>query len=353
MLIPSLIFAGFLVCSLAKKGMISPFLAGGLAVALCSHFHTNYSILLFAAITYYVTTFLASSWAEEDNVSLTNMAMLPEIAANGKLNFCIKAGTLILFCFIPIPKPDFYITGIAALLVIGGILFANQEVKYSLGTFSVGLIIQILLFTGVTFLFNRFGATTNPSLAIVSAIAIPSLTSKSYAPPSIDSHNLHLDPLSLITALTLTYLTPGLSTSALSTSLFPRGISQAAAAAFLEAAVEGWVINLICHNQLSGKSTLGDLLNLDTFQWGTFSVSTSTGLLILAAIPIAITLCLITPSPTFKPSPYIAAAILTTQAVVTAGPIFTTLFLAAGFTAKWLNNNPSSNTLSFIAPTLL
>ena len=320
------------ISALAKCGAITPFIAGGLAIAYGSINKVSYETLIISTLLFYFAAYFANTWSETNERSMTTVQGINAGYKPLPL-FILKAITLLIFTILPIPKPTFYIQGLIAI-VIAVTLYCCSTDDNPLGS----IIFQSIVFITLEALFNRFSEHSSYTMALIAAVVIPSLLFPTRT-KSIYDNDAVINPIRLATALTLTLFTPGLSSNAITKSLFLPGLSQSIAGSTLDAAIEGWALHIALNNQITTKAVLGDLISLPELEWSSFTPYTSLKLVLLCLPLIAALLVLLTPMPALKLPALYPVAILTLQATLTCGLAWTIIYVGAGLTTYLLSDS--------------
>lgn len=310
---------------LAKSGGITPFTAGGIAIAYGTINQVSYEFLLYTTITFYLVAYFSNTWAETNSRSMTTMFGISD-GANPWPLYILKFIVLIIFMLLPIPKPPFYIQGLPAILIAGTLYYMGSRRPVV-----IALIVQTIVFFSLGAVFNAYADHNSYSMALIAAVVIPNLLTKPYASHSNHEREVNVNFTALGTGFILTYLTPGFSSSVITRSLFMEGVSQSIAGAVLEAAIEGWALHIMLMNQITTKTVLGDLLSLPELEWSSFTPYNSLKLVILCLPLIAAVITLVTPAYN-RPLPVIIPCILLSiQATLTSGFIWSAAFIISGY----------------------
>lgn len=259
---------------------------------------------------------------------MTTMMNLPN--ANPQPLFFVKLVVLLCFIFLPIPKPAFYIQGPIAIIISTTLYCCNSQRKSS--QIITAVVVQTVLFMILGALFNKFSDHNSYTMALIAAVSIPNLIEPSQREDTHDLYDNEVDVgwLPLAFSFLLTYLTPGFSSSVITKSVFLPGISQTVAGAILEAAIEGWALHITLKTEITTKSVLGDLLSLPELEWSTFTPHTSLKLVMLCLPLVAAIIVVCTPSMKVQPSIMLPIAILMLQATLTAGLLWSVVFILCG-----------------------
>lgn len=337
----------FTISVLAKSGVITPFIAGGLGIAYSSITQASYEQLLLSTILFYFIAYFANTWAETDNRSMTTMINLSAGGSPLPL-FTLKVAALIIFSLLPIPKPAFYLQGILAIIIAVTIYCRNSPYKTS--DLLIGVTIQTVIFITLGLLFNRFSDHSSYSMALIAAVAIPNLLNPSTPGRQGYENEVDVSLFSIACTFFLTYITPGYSSSVITKSVYLQGKSQMVAGAILESAIEGWALHIALTNQITTKAVLGDLLSLPELEWSTFTPFTSLKLVMLCLPIIAAVIVVCTPMLNVSVPILVPCAILMLQATMTCGLLWSAAFILCGCINHNLSgfNDKSYTGLSFM-----
>jgi len=348
-LILILLGSALLTGALSKRALITPYGAGAFGLFLGSLFNLTFAPLTFTVILLYLTASLGNAIPEADGEGVDTSVILNARHAhsyNRAESFLYKTGALVLFTILPIGKPDAYISGFPAFVLAIVMLisnWANSEEEDKEDPQLIILFFQTIILSVCLWFAYWHTHAVNPMLGIISAIAVPKLLFPDRrVVTEVETVHDAFSPIRTVFALLIVWLTPGFSTSAVDASLYPTGRPRLLAAVGLEGAVEGYVLHLLLNNQTSSKSPLGYLFALPYTNWGSFTLSTSLYLLILAALLLAPICVIFSPLLPISPSPYSTAAIIMCQAVVTLDH-WAWLFLAAGCLCLYIGRSLSQN----------
>lgn len=314
---------------LAKCGAITPFIAGGLAIAYGSINKVGYETLILSTLLFYLIAYFANTWAETNDRSMTTVISMSAGSKPLPL-FILKALTLTVFVLLPIPKPTFYIQGLIAIVIAITLYCCSTE-----GNPLPAIIFQTILFSILGALFNRWSTHSSYTMALIAAVAIPNLIEGNEPSKSIYQNDCNVSIVRLVTAFTLTLFTPGLSSNAITKSLFLPGLSQSIAGSTIEAAIEGWALHIALNNQITTKAVLGDLLSLPELEWSTFTPYNSLKLVMLCLPLIAAAIVVCTPMLNLHLPVMTPIAILSIQATLTCGFAWTILYILCGCIVSW------------------
>jgi hypothetical protein len=311
-----------IVGSLSKSAIITPFMAGGLGIAIGNQFHLNNKYTLIIVIGLYLMSYISNSFSNQSNsVDIT----LPiERELNPNIIWITRIITIAIFVVIPIGKPIFYIPAVLAVLL--GILFTQPSYK-ELSYFFITFITYI----GVILVVERINPTVNFSLPIIASISVPRLLS-----PHLDNFNYNdiecsdktkLNPFKLSFAALITWITPGLSSSLVTNSMFENKHKEVVGT-LLESSIEGWTISLLLNYTLiSSKSPLGDLFNILKVDAIEIELSFLTILTLLALISF---FSIISPK-IFPENKTVSAVVLIAQSTIQSGFQISLIFLVLGY----------------------
>lgn len=321
MLIILLIAAAISV--LAKSGAITPYVAGGIAIAYGSINQVNYETLFITTILFYLVAYFANTWAENQGRSMTTMLNM-SAGANPLPLLLVKVITLLAFMILPIPKPAFYIQGLFAIIIAAALYRAATGIL-------MPIIYQTIVFMTLGWWFNQYADYQSYSMALIAAVAIPNLLHPDKPRPTVYDKDVDVGFTRMALSFFLTYMTPGFSSNVIIRSLFLPGLSQIISAAALEAAIEGWALHIFLNNQITTKTVLGDLLSLPELEWSTFTPYNSLKLVMLCLPIIASLIALLTPALNVALPVVVPCVILAIQSVMTCGLGWSVAFIGAGY----------------------
>ena len=337
---------------LAKAGGITPFIAGGIGIGYSTQYLLSYQATLAITLLLYFIAYYCNTWAEANNQSMTTNINVEGFKASYSI-VIIKAVTILLFIFLPIPKPPAYLISIPALIFTSTLLFLNNQEEDYLDWIKP-VILQTIVFALIGVLLDYYSTSTTPTMALIAAIAIPNLlferNMRTYYANSYGNPNeLNLNPIPLAFAFFISWITPGFSSSIVSKSLFRRGISTSAAALLIEAALEGWTAHIALLGDITTKSPLGDLLSLPTLEWDTFTPTNSTRLIIFIIPVIAAIITGLIPTTGLLLPKATAAIIITAQAIIFSGSLATVIYIGLGLLfSHYMYKNDESNRLNLL-----
>lgn len=321
---------------LAKSGSISPYVAGGIAIAYGSINHFSYKQLFSTVILFYLIAYFANTWAETQGRSMTTMLNI-SAGANPYPVLLLKLSALLIFMLLPIPKPPFYIQGLVGIIIAAGLYYATTGIL-------MPIIYQTIIFMTLGGMFNQFSDYQSYSMALIAAVVIPSLLHPDPPKSTIYDKDVDVSYERLAISFFLAYMTPGFSSNVIIKSLYLPGVSQILAAAILEAAIEGWALHIFISNQITSKTVLGDLLSLPELEWSSFTPYNSLKLVILCLPIIAALITLVTPALNVALPTLVPCVVLAMQSVMTCGLIWSIIFIGAGY---WLHSRSGWNDRSY------
>lgn len=334
--LPAYLLSILLVGALSKSSFITPYIAGGVGLFLASAYNLNFLPAVFVVVSLYLTASLAAAIPESRCEGLDTSLILNEpvkVQANPLACFALKAGAVLLFAILPIPKPGAYITGWVGFALIAGLVYANSS-RPALSRSLVVISSQTAILALAGALTYFYSDAVNPIFGIIAAVAIPKFLFpyKGRRREYVSSYGINtvgVTQLQIMFSLLAVWLTPGFSTSAVATSFFYPGVNRQLAIVGLEGATEGYVLNLILRSQQSSKTPLGILLSLPYTNWGSFTVSQGLHFTILAAVLLSIVFAAVSPLTPMTSTPATSAAIVMCQAVVALGT-WAWVYLIAG-----------------------
>lgn len=328
------------VSVVAKSGGITPFTAGGLAIAYGTINQLDYVTILYSTILFYFVAYLANTWAEVNDRSMTTMFNINKDGQAYPL-LILKIITLMVFALAPIPKPSFYIQGLTAIVFATVMYCMASDTKASHNIIAIAIQTTMFMIAGA--LFNRYSIHSSYSMALIAAVAIPNLLKKkereTYNPYARD---VVVPFPKLAMCFLFTYLTPGLSSNVITKSNFLPGVSQSIAGTILEAAIEGWVLHIALNTQITTKSVLGDLLSLPELEWASFTPYNSVKLVMLCLPLIATIIVIATPKLKLELPILLPCVILAIQAVINCGLIWSIVFITLGYVNSLISKDDSS-----------
>jgi len=321
----------WVVTHLARHSLITPYIAGGAAMTLCSVFQCKAEVRLAATVLAYFTVYLLNEDVDPNQLLVrarsSAAALTEEIGGNIKI---VRIVTLLLFCFLPIPSPPGFITGVFPVVIISLLIFLNKDKGN--GNLIGYVVLVIGAVGGATlalWLVKTFFApwAQVSVIPILTGLAIPSLLGSDPPPTkSLRERGLNSPPgiNNILWTFLLTWITPGLSLSATTSALIAPGASRMIIANLTSVAIEGSTLGLLFRDGSSSKTPLAELLLRPDrlYQTPTLQVS-GAGLdylffvVLLGVMPaIAVYLwCNIK----FEPDPSIIVVVMLVQSVVVAG----------------------------------
>lgn len=298
-------------------------------MTLCSYFQTRAEVFLVAVVLAYFTVYLLNEDVDPNQLLVRDResaaALTEEIGGNIKV---VKVVTLLLFCFLPIPSPPGFITGILPVVIISLLIFLNKDAgKGNL----VGYLVLVMGAVGgasfTLWLVKTFLPIQVSVIPILTGLAIPSLLGCDPPPTkSLRERGLNSPPgiNNILWTFLLTWVTPGLSLSATTSALIAPGAYRLVIANLTSVAIEGWNLGLLFRDGSSTKTPLGDLLLRPDrwYQTPTLQVS-GAGLdhlffVVLLGVMPAVAMYLWCNSK-FEPDPSIIIVVMLLQSAVIAG----------------------------------
>jgi hypothetical protein len=321
----------WVVLHLARHSLITPYIAGGAAMTLCSYFQTRAEVFLVAVVLAYFIVYLLNEDVDPNQLLVRDKesaaALTEEIGGNIKV---VRVVTLLLFCFLPIPSPPGFITGILPVVIISLLIFLNKDAGK--GNLVGYLVLVVMAVGGASFtlwLVKTFLPIQVSVIPILTGLAIPSLLGCD--PPPTPSQRLRERGLNsppginnILWTFLLTWVTPGLSLSATTSALIAPGAYRLVIANLTSVAIEGWNLGLLFRDGSSTKTPLADLLLRPDrwYQTPTLQVS-GAGLdhlffVVLLGVMPAVAMYLWCNSK-FEPDPSIIIVVMLLQSAVIAG----------------------------------
>jgi hypothetical protein len=314
---------------LARHSLITPYTAGGAAMTLCSYFQTKVEVYLAAIILAYFIVYLLNEDVDPSQLLVRDResaaALTEEIGGNIKI---VRIVTLLLFCFLPIPSPPGFITGIFPIVIISLLIFLNKDKG---GGNLAGYIVLVVMAVGgatlALWLVKTFLPVQVSVVPVLTGLAIPSLLGANPPPTkSLRERGLNSPPgiNNILWTFLLTWVTPGLSLSATTSALIAPGAYRLIIANLTSVAIEGWNLGLLFRDGSSTKTPLADLLLRPDrwYQTPTLQVSGAGQdylfLVVLAGLLPAIAVYLWC-NTKFEPDPSIIVVVMLVQSVVLAG----------------------------------
>lgn len=298
-------------------------------MTLCSALQCEPEVRLSAIVLAYFIVYLLN-----EDVDLSQLlvrggesaaALTGEVGGSIKV---VRVVTLLLFCFLPIPSPPGYITGVFPLVIISVLIFLNKD--RGSGNFEGYVVLVVLSIGGATlalWLVKTLLPVQVSVVPIITGLAIPSLLGADPPPTkSLRERGLNSPPgiNNILWTFLLTWVTPGLSLSATTSALIAPGAYRIIIANLTSVALEGWNLGVLFRDGSSTKTPLGELLLRPDrwYQTPTLQVS-GAGLhylfpvVLMGLLPaIAVYLWCNTK---FEPDPGIIVLVMLVQSVVLAG----------------------------------
>jgi hypothetical protein len=369
-------FGGFcwIVLHLARHSLITPYIAGGAAMALCSALQCEAKVRLVATVLAYFIVYLLNEDVDPNQLLVRNSesaaALTEEVGGSIKI---VRVIILLLFCFLPIPSPPGHITGVFPLVFCSILMFLN---KNQIERENIDLIGYVLLVIGSvggvalvlwlikTFLVLQLQVSVIP---ILTGLALPSLLGAN--PPPTPSQILRERGLNspagvspIMWTFLLTWVTPGLSLSATTSALIGPGAYRIIIANLTSIAIEGWNLGLLFRDGSSTKTPLADLLLRPDRLYQTPILQVSGAglgylfLVVFMGLVPAIAMYLQCKTK-FEPDPSIIFVIMVLQSFVLAGWSALVLIpLGLGFSLlqlAWMPNYSELRSLCILAPMLV
>jgi hypothetical protein len=325
----SFILFCWVVTHLARHSLITPYIAGGAAMTLCSALQCKPEVRLAAIVLAYFIVYLLNEDVDPNQLLVrdreSTAALTEEIGGNIKV---VRVVTLVLFCFLPIPSPPGFVTGVFPIVIMSLLIFLNKE--RGNGNL-IDYMVLVLLFIGGATLALWLVKTLLPVqvsvVPVLTGLAIPSLLGVSPPPTkSLRERGLNSPPgiNNILWTFLLTWVTPGLSLSATTSALIAPGAYRMIIANLTSVALEGWNLGLLFRDGSSTKTPLGELLLRPDrwYQTPTLQVSGAglnyLFLVVLMGLLPAIAVYLWCNS-RFEPDPSIIVLVMLVQSVVLAG----------------------------------
>jgi len=337
---------------LAKAGGITPFIAGGIGIGYSTHYQLSYQYTLAVTLLLYFIAYYCNGWAEAENQSMTTNINTGSYKAAYRI-VVLKAIIVLLFIFLPIPKPPIYLVSIPALVLTSTLLYTNNHEQDYL-SWITPVILQTIIFALIGGLLHHYSTTSSPTMALIAGIALPNLLFQHdmntyYANSCADPNEININPIPWAFAFFISWITPGFSSSIVSKSLFQRGNSVTLAAVLIEAALEGWTAHIALTGSITTKSPLGDLLALPTLEWDTFTATNPTRLIIFLVPVIAAMLTGLIPSTGLLLPKATSAIIITAQAIIFSGSLAAIIYIGLGILfSRVMYRNDESNRLNLL-----
>ena len=332
-------------------GIGSPYLAAAAAIAVGSITHQSPYYLTLTAVVCYVVNSLASAGHEFGGTSTDVVAVLGSDHAGVIPNRLIhhrglKALALGVAALLPINAPPGYFTGAGALILVLTLTFLVRRRPLR--------VVLVVLVSGVLYAGAYAYAGTQSSLAVLGLIAglfVPSLVlpDRTPAPYTTETTEAYPNPVGVVLAAALSWLTPGFSTGSATTALLNPTVYRPAIVAVVSGAIEGWNLQLIERGGQSGKTALGALL--------TGPLEPVPGMIAITVV-LALGFYLVPLGVKhLTHAKWIRVGSLVTQSVVTAGLPATLLFLLVGSVThavqlKYAPGEGETRALAFLIPTV-
>lgn len=360
----------WVVLHLARHSLITPYIAGGAALTLELYFQTDHLVRLTGCILAYFIVYLLNEDVDPSQLLVRDResaaALTEEIGGNIKI---VRIVTLLLFCFLPIPSPPGFITGVFPVVIISLLIFLNKDQTKDSNL--VGYLVLVVGAVGgatlVLWLVKTFLApwAQVSVVPILTGLAIPSLLGCDPPPTkSLRERGLNSPPgiNNILWTFLLTWLTPGLSLSATTSALIAPGAYRVVIANLTSVAIEGWNLGLLFRDGSSTKTPLADLLLRPDrwYQTPTLQVSGAgldyLFLVVLVGVMPAIAMYLWC-NTKFEPDPSIIVVVMLVQSVAMAGwSAFVLIPLGLGFAVlqmAFMPNYSEIRSLTIMAPMLV
>lgn len=341
----------WLAAAAGVYGIGSPYLAAAGAIAVGELTHSSPYWITLSAVASYVVSSLASA-AHEFGATTTDAVMvlgsdhagvIPTtlVRRRGLKALALGVGTLL-----PIGSPPGYFTGVGGLVIVLAITFLVRQRPLRVGA--------VVLVSGVLYAGAYAYAGTQSNLAVLGLMAglfVPSLVfpDRTPAPYTSETTDAYPNPMGVVLAAGLSWLTPGFSTGSATAALLNPTVYRPAVVAIVSGAIEGWNLQLIERGGNSGKTALGSLL--------TSHLEPVPGMIALTVV-LAVGFYLVPLGAKHLPNArWIRIGSLVTQSVVTAGLPATLLFLLVGSAAhamqlKYAPGEGETKALGFLIPTI-
>lgn len=285
----------YIICGLGKHCM-PPIIAGAIGV-LIGQQTQDIRYAVFMGLSLYITCFMSNTLPQVTGYS-TGSEVLSELGSLNERNsaalYLYRAGGLIIFFLLPMPVAPIQIPWVISLPIATILLAFNNPDKNKIISQVIYVIIQTSALAACGYIATQLGWVINPVMGVILALAIPKLMFKRNPIRSQPDSNLNqlvaFPYITSLAALLTLWLTPGLSASIMTNSLFRRGATRSLSQGFLAGAVEGYVISLMARGLVSGKSTWGSILETPILDWGSFTPNIQVYLIIILSICIGITL---------------------------------------------------------------
>lgn len=274
--------------TLSRYGAVSPAIATAFTLAVSSFLHLSLEGAVFMAIGVYICCSFSQTLGSQNGLTAETSAMLnlSPLATTaeydrylGVLNTFLKAAGMFLLWFLPLPKFPIFVGPLVLVFAVLMSAYSANNFKTRMGLLAV----QSLVFALLCWMMRD--SIPNPILGLIAAIAIPSLMLGGSMPKPV---NYGEDPIRYTfvgVAVVLALMTPGYSLSCIVAGLFPKDISRSKYLAFMEGAMEGWVLKSFCLGDASGKTPLGDLLGNRPILLGNYEASPFlTAVIVLAVL---------------------------------------------------------------------
>ena len=333
-------------------GIGSPYLAAAAAIAVGGLTHTSSYWVVIAAVASYVVNSLAAAAHEFGGTSTDAAAVLGSDHAGVIPTALIhrrglKALALGVGALLPVGAPPGYFTGVAGLVMVLTLTFLVRRRPLR--------VVVTVLVSGVLYAGAYAYAGTQSSLAVLGLMAglfVPSLVfpDRTPAPYSTETTEAYPNPVGIVLAGGLSWLTPGFSTGSATAALLNPTVYRPAVVSVISGAIEGWNLQLIERGGASGKTALGSLLS--------GPLEPVPGMLALTVV-LALGFYLVPLGAKHLPQArWVRVGSLVTQSVVTAGAPATLLFLLVGGAAhaiqlKYAPGEGETRALGFLIPTVV
>lgn len=319
---------------------LPPIMAGAAGILLGAQTN-DIRCSIFMGISLYVTCFMGNSLTQASSGLTVGNEVLATLSPLSQKNaaclYMVKAGALILFFLLRIPTAPFQVPWQISLLVAGSLIIYNSKDRMSCIDPTAYLVIQTIAFSLCCYIAMNFGWVSNPVIGIICGLAVPKLLDnkpESNETRYSENQTLYTPYPRLVLALLVVWVTPALSMSVISNTMFRRGALRSMMQGFLEGAVEGMVFSLMSRGQVSTKSTFGDMLQLPILNWNSFTPTSEVAVLTSISMCIGIILPLLlvrfSKPVEAKHLRYFSILFITCQAVTDVSYLLP-LFLLVGF----------------------
>ena len=298
-------------------------------MAICSALQCKAEVRLAATVLAYFIVYLLNEDVDPNQLLVRDResaaALAEEIGGNIKI---VRIVTLLLFCFLPIPSPPGFVTGVFPVVFCSLLIFLNKDKS---GGNLIGYLVLVIGAVGgatlALWLVKTFLPIQVSVIPILTGLAIPSLLGSDPPPTkSLRERGLNSPPgiNNILWTFLLTWVTPGLSLSATTSALIAPGAYRLIIANLTSVAIEGWNLGLLFRDGSSTKTPLADLLLRPDrwYQTPTLQVSGAglgyLFLVVLVGVMPAITVYLWC-NTKFEPDPSVIVLVMLVQSVVLAG----------------------------------